>query len=115
MPSASSPVRRLCQRVLALLEASDPHPFLSIVEDYLWAVPADGAVRAPAVRLRVGKGLVSVAAELARACPASSLEAVELEQAAEDLAGVSSDLISPAEAESLLASNLEVFRSPSRH
>ncbi|HOW71816.1 MAG TPA: hypothetical protein PKY77_14545 [Phycisphaerae bacterium] len=50
MSVASSPVRQLRQKVLALLEASDPYPFLSIVEDYLLALPADGAVRAEAVR-----------------------------------------------------------------
>lgn len=111
MPSASSPVQRLRQRVLALMDPSDPFPFLSVVEDYLAAVPADDVLRAEAVRLLVTKGLVSVAVELARACPASSPEAAGFRRAAEELSRTPVDRIDPGEAESRFARNLDACRS----
>jgi len=109
MASASSPVQQLRQKILAMMDPGNPYPFLSVVEDYLAAVPADGPIRGEAVRMLAGKGLVSVAAELARACPASSVEAAELHRMADELARNLADLIGRDEAGAVFVRNLGVL------
>ena len=93
-----------------LLQAPDPYPFLTVVEDYLAAVPGDDQMRAKAVGLLVKKGLLSVAAELAQGCPADSPNAGELRRAADQLAAAQTDLIDPRTTEDHFAANRAVLR-----
>jgi len=113
MAPVSSPVQQLYQHVRTMLNSSDPYPFLSVVEDYLAAVPADDQLRAQAVRLLVDKGLFSVAAELAEACPAASPNAEELHGAAKQMARMQADRIDRKETDDWFAVNLEALRARS--
>jgi len=111
MAPVSSPVQQLRQRAQTMLNSSDPYPFLSVVEDYLAAVPVDDQLRAQAVRFLVDKGLFSVAAELAGACPAESPNAEELHNAAKQLAQTQSDRIDRKESDDRFSVNLEALRA----
>ena len=92
------------------LQSPDPYPFLSVVEEYLLAAPGDDQMRAKAVGLLVTKRLLSVAAELARGCPADSPNAGELRRAADQLAAAQTDLIDPQTTDDRFAANLAALR-----
>ncbi|HSW44619.1 MAG TPA: glycosyltransferase [Phycisphaerae bacterium] len=105
-----SSVSDLRQQIERLLQSADPYPFLAVVEDYLAAVPVDDAIRARAVSLLAGKGLLSVGAEVARGCPPASANAADLHRAAQQLGAVQTDMIEPRTTEKRFHANLEALR-----
>ncbi len=103
-------VQDLRQKLEELLRAGDSYPFLTVVEEYLAVAPDDDPMRAAAMGLLVQKGLLSVAAELGRACPAHTPNGAELRRAAEQLEKAQTDRIDIASTESRFAANLATLR-----
>jgi len=89
----------------------DSYPFISVAEDYLAAVPHDDQVRALLVGALVRKGLLSVAAELARGCPQASPNAVELHAAADQLIRSASEKVDWSTTDGRFTANLAGLRS----
>jgi len=78
-PTATDQVR---PQLVSMAQEPDPYPFLTVVEDYLAAVPQDDQIRASVVGALTRKGLLSVAGEIARACPADSPNGSDMKAAA---------------------------------
>ncbi len=104
-------VDQLRLKLQEMTQDSDPYPFLSVVEDYLAAVPGDHPMRAAAISGLAKKGLLSVAAELGEACPATCPEAIELRTAAAQLARAPSEVVDWSTTDARFAANLESLRS----
>jgi hypothetical protein len=101
----------LRSRFLAMARATDPYPFISTVETYLAQVPQDIPMRGLAIKALAGKGLLSVAVEVGRACPRTCPEAEQLLAATEQLAGVPHEIIPWAGGRDRFEKNLASLRS----
>src|SRR5687768_12274620 len=96
-------------KLLAMAQQPDVYPFLSLVEDYLAANPADDQIRACAMGAAIQKGLHSVAIQVAEQSPPHSAQAEELRGAAKKLAGLPSDRLSSSVTDECFARNLEAL------
>ena len=111
MPNPRMSVEQLRQHVLQLFQQPDGYPFINAVEDYLAAVPQDDQMRANGVGALARKGLVSVAAELARACPPGSPYAADIRAVGGQLAQVASEVMAWSTTDAQFAANLEALRT----
>ncbi|HPD30381.1 MAG TPA: glycosyltransferase [Phycisphaerae bacterium] len=96
---------------LAMAQEADLYPFISTVEMYLAQVPDDWPMRGLAMKALAGKGLLSIAVEIGRACPRSGPEAGQLLDAAEQLAKVPNEIVPWAKTHNRFAANLAALRS----
>lgn len=115
MATAGGASYELRQKLMELGQADDPYPFLTLVDDYLPAVPDDDQVRALAINALIGKGLVSVAAEVAEACPPTSANSVSLSQAASQLKQAAQDQLSWSSLSQQFQANLNVLNTRGGH
>ncbi len=111
MSSMDTTTDELRGRFLAMARAPDPYPFISTVETYLAQTPQDIPMRGLAIKALAGKGLLSVAVEVGRACPRSCPEVGQLLAATEQLAGVPNEVVSWQTTRDRFEKNLNSLRT----
>jgi len=103
-------VHQLRRQILEYAGRGDAWALIGPADVYLACVPDDDQVRATAVNALIGKGLYSVAAEVAAACPAQSPNHAELASAARQLGRAATDRLDWAAMDATFQRNLAVLR-----
>ncbi len=110
MPDAPMSVDRLRRQILENAGRGDTWAVIGLADAYLACVPDDDQVRATVVNALIAKGLYSVAAEVAGACPLQSPHHAELVSAARQLRRAAADRLDWSEMRPTYDRNLAVLR-----